>query len=153
MKSWMVTAILTLSLVLVLGLQTNAFAESEDGSKTCPFKGEKSDQSKETDYSEQHYSEKISTTSIEEQQVPSWLKSNAKWWANGQLNDSEFASGIKFLIEKDMITISNLDTSHTTSELEAPHWVKNTAGWWADGLVSDAEFVTGLEHLINTGVI
>lgn len=154
MKSWAITATLTLSLVLVLGLQANAFANSEDGSKSCPFKGEKSDYSKEgVDFSEKHQSEKISNTSVGEQQIPSWLKSNAKWWASGQLNDSEFASGIKFLIEKDMITISNIEVSQTASELEAPHWVKNTAGWWADGLVSDAEFVTGLEHLVNTGVI
>ncbi len=153
MNTWAITATVTLSLVLLLGMQSSAFADSEDGSKSCPFKGEKSDYQKEAvDYSEKHHSKKLSNTSYDEQQLPKWLKSNAKWWASGQLNDSEFTSGIKFLIEQDVITISNNDST-TSSELQTPHWIKNTAGWWADGLVSDAEFVTGLEHLVNNGVI
>jgi len=82
------------------------------------------------------------------------LKSNAKWWASGQLDDNEFASGIKFLIEQDLITLSDDEISQTpSSEIQTPHWIKNTAGWWADGLVSDAEFVSGLEHLINNRII
>ncbi|MDH3678235.1 MAG: hypothetical protein OEQ12_08045 [Nitrosopumilus sp.] len=155
MKAWTVTATLMLSLVLIVGIQTGAFADSGDGSKSCPFKGDKSDYNKNgIDYSEKHSSDKVSEASLGEQQLPSWLKSNAKWWASGQLNDNEFASGIKFLIEQDVITITNNESSHTTtSELQTPHWIKNTAGWWADGLVSDTEFVEGLEHLVNNGVI
>ena len=154
MKPWAVTATVTLSLVLLVGLQANAFADSGDGSKSCPFKGDKADYKKSgADYSQKHQSDKISSTSLDEQQLPSWLKSNAKWWASGQLNDKEFASGIKFLIEQDVITISNNEVSQTSSELQTPHWIKNTAGWWADGLVSDGEFVSGIEHLVNSGVI
>jgi len=154
MNGWVLAGSLTLSLVLLVGLQSSAFADSEDGSKSCPFKGDKSGYDKNgVDYSEKHSSDNLSKTSSDEQ-LPSWLKSNAKWWASGQLNDIEFASGIKFLIEKDLITISNNEISQTaSSEIQTPHWVKNTAGWWADGLVSDTEFVTGLEHLVNTGVI
>ena len=154
MKPWAVTATVMLSLVLLVGLQANAYADSKDGSKSCPFKGDKSGYEKSgADYSEKHQSDKISSTSSSEQ-LPSWLKSNAKWWASGQLNDKEFASGIKFLIEQDVITISNNEVSQiASSELQTPHWIKNTAGWWADGLVSDTEFVSGLEHLVNNGVI
>ena len=155
MNAWAITATLTVSLVLLVGLQSSAFADSEDGSKSCPFKGDKSDYSKNgADYSEKHQSDKTSSTSLDEQELPNWLKSNAKWWASGQLNDSEFANGIKFLIQQEVITISNHEVSQTTSsELQTPHWIKNTAGWWADGLVSDSEFVSGLEHLINIGII
>ena len=153
MNTWALTAVLTLSLVLLVGIQSSAFADSEDGSKSCPFKGDKSNYEKSgVDYSEKHQSDKITTTS-NEQQLPSWLKSNAKWWASGQLNDSEFASGIKFLIQEEVITITDNEVTHTTSDIQTPYWIKNTAGWWADGLVSDAEFVSGLEHLVNNGVI
>ncbi|MEJ2261040.1 MAG: hypothetical protein P8X83_05210 [Nitrosopumilaceae archaeon] len=146
-------ATFALSLVLVVGLQASAFADSEDG-KSCPFKGNKAGYDKEgVDYSQTHQSDKLSKTSLDEKQIPSWLKSNAKWWATGQLNDSEFASGIKFLIDQDLIVITNREISQSTSDIQTPHWVKNTAGWWADGLVSDAEFVTGLEHLVNQGII
>jgi len=43
MNTWAIAASVTLSLVLLVGLQSSAFANSEDGSKSCPFKGDKSD--------------------------------------------------------------------------------------------------------------
>ena len=154
MNIWAIATTMTISLFLLGGLEAGVYADS-DGSKSCPFKGDKSIHDKsELDYSEKHHSEKISSTSFDEQQLPSWLKLNAKWWATGQLNDNEFAAGIKFLIENDVITISENQVSQTSSlELHTPHWIKSTAGWWADGLVSDTEFVSGLEHLVNNGII
>ena len=155
MSTWAITAILALSLVLVVGIQSNAFADSEDGSYECPLSAEKNSYKKDkSDYSENHQSNEFTGTSLEEQQLPSWLKSNAKWWASGQLNDKEFATGIQFLIDQDVITIeSDKTTPMATSDIQTPYWIKNTAGWWADGLVSDSEFVSGLEHLVNNGVI
>ena len=79
MNAWAVTATLTLSLVLLVGLQASAFADSGDGSKSCPFKGDKSGYEKSgVDYSEKHQSDKISSTSLDEQQLPSWLKIKCK---------------------------------------------------------------------------
>jgi len=155
MKTWHVAATFSISLVLLLGMQTSVFAESEDGSKSCPFKGGKAGYEKSNaDYSEKHQSGKITSTSIDENQIPSWFKSNAKWWSNGQLNDSEFTTGIKFLIDQEIISISGNNISQEiSSEIQTPHWIKTTAGWWADGLVSEAEFVSGLEHLANNGII
>ena len=153
MKPWQITAVFSISLVMLLGMQSSAFAESEDGSKSCPFKGDKANYDKSgVDYTKQH-SDKISNTSLDENQIPSWLKSNAKWWSTGQLNDSEFATGIKFLMDKEIITIPDGETSQSSSEIQTPVWVKTTAGWWSDGLVSDAEFVSGLQHLVNNGII
>ena len=155
MKTWHVTATVSISLVLLLGMQASVFAESEDGSKSCPFKGDKAGYEKSNaGYSEKHQSSKITSTSSDEKQIPSWVKSNAKWWSSGQLNDSEFATGIKFLIDQKIISISGDNISQEiSSEIQTPHWIKTTAGWWADGLVSEAEFVSGLEHLVNNGII
>lgn len=153
MKTWVVAATLSISFVILLGIQTIAFADSEDGSKSCPFKGDKANYEKNgVDYSKSH-SDKITNTSGGEQQVPYWLKSNAKWWSTGQLNDSEFANGIKFLIDHEIISLPNNEIAKSTSQIQTPSWVKTTAGWWSDGLVSDAEFVSGLQHLVNNGII
>ena len=152
MKYWHVAGVFSLSLVLILGMQPMSFAESEDGKKSCPFKGDKENYEKSgADYSK-HQSDEVTNTSAD-QQVPSWLKSNAKWWSMGQLNDSEFATGIKFLIDKEIITIPSSDKAQSTLEIQAPVWVKTTAGWWSEGLVSDGEFVSGLQHLVNNGII
>ena len=38
--------------------------------------------------------------------IPSWIKNNAGWWAAGMIPDEDFVSGIKFLIENGIIKIN-----------------------------------------------
>ena len=37
--------------------------------------------------------------------VPNWIKTNAEWWANGQIDDKTFATGIEFLIKIGLIVV------------------------------------------------
>ena len=37
--------------------------------------------------------------------VPMWFKNNACWWSNGKISDSDFLSGIQFLIDKGFLKI------------------------------------------------
>jgi len=41
----------------------------------------------------------------EESPIPSWIKLNAAWWADGLVTDVEFLSGIEYMIEKGIIVI------------------------------------------------
>ncbi len=84
--------------------------------------------------------------------VPAWIKNNALWWANGKINDGEFISGLQFLIENDIIRISNLPESDITAK-EVPDWVRNNANWWAHDKISEKEFVNGIKYLISNGII
>ena len=85
-------------------------------------------------------------------EVPSWVKNNAGWWADDSISESEFLSGISFLISDGTISIPPTTVSESDSE-EVPVWVKNNAGWWAEGAISDDEFVNGIQHLITMGLI
>jgi len=38
-------------------------------------------------------------------EIPSWIKNNASWWADGQIDDKSFLSGIEFLVDKSIIII------------------------------------------------
>ena len=38
-------------------------------------------------------------------ELPSWIKTNAGWWAEGALDDETFLSGIEFLIQSGIIRI------------------------------------------------
>ena len=42
----------------------------------------------------------------ESQQIPSWLRNNAGWWAEGAISNEEFVKGIQYLIQKNLIKIS-----------------------------------------------
>ena len=90
------------------------------------------------------------------QEVPDWVKSNAGWWADGTISESEFLSGVEFLVKDGIIVVPQTATGVSdtvTSEESVPDWVKSNAGWWADGTISDGEFVNGIQYLIKTGLI
>ncbi|MDH5463672.1 MAG: peptidase [Nitrosopumilus sp.] len=85
-------------------------------------------------------------------EIPDWVKTNAGWWADGTITESEFLSGIEFLIKNDILVVPSTAVSSESSE-GVPDWVKTNAGWWADGTITDSEFVNGIQHLIKTGLI
>jgi peptidoglycan/xylan/chitin deacetylase (PgdA/CDA1 family) len=39
--------------------------------------------------------------------VPSWIKNNAGWWAEGAIDDNSFVQGIQFLIKEGIMSISS----------------------------------------------
>ena len=88
-------------------------------------------------------------------QIPSWIKNVSGWWANDEISEQEFLSGIEYLINNNIITISSIPCSvfGTSSSEAVPNWLKNTAGWWSEDLIEDIEFVNGLEYLIKKQII
>jgi len=84
--------------------------------------------------------------------IPEWVKNNAKWWSNGQIDDNSFVEGIQFLIKEGLIKIP-ITEQNIVGQDEIPDWVKNNAGWWADDLISETDFVKGIEFLASQGII
>ena len=87
------------------------------------------------------------------EKIPEWIKTNAFWWAEGQIDDSDFSVGIEHLIKEDIISIPDLPESGDTTGEEIPDWIKNNAAWWADGLISNEDFVSGLKYMVEHGII
>ena len=95
----------------------------------------------------------FTTASAQEVSIPAWIKNNAGWWANDQIPDTTFVDGIEFLIEKEIIVISDMPKASSEKTESIPAWVKNNAGWWANDQIGDETFVNGLEYLIKVGII
>ena len=102
-----------------------------------------------TDVLDEDFEEIISETEIE---IPAWVKNNAGWWADDLIGDSDFVSGIQFLITEGIMTIPTTQSGTSTSE-NIPIWVKNNAEWWADDLIGDSDFVSGIQFLITEGIM
>lgn len=96
------------------------------------------------------YTQKESTT---KPQVPSWVKNTAKWWSEEKINDSDFSTGIEFLIKEKIIKIPETKKSSSQSIQKIPSWVKNNAEWWANGQISEDDFIKGIQYLIEHGII
>ena len=80
--------------------------------------------------------------------IPSWIKDDVKWWAEGMIPDYEIIDGITYMMEQDFITNPNMPGSETI-----PDWMRVSAGWWAQDLISDDEFLRGIQFLLDEGVI
>ena len=91
--------------------------------------------------------------SCESFMIPDWIKNNAGWWADGDIDDESFIQGIQHLIKEGIMTIPPTIQGEGTHTNEIPDWVKNNAGWWADGDIDDESFIQGIQHLIKEGII
>ncbi len=85
--------------------------------------------------------------------IPEWIKNNAKWWSRTQISDQDFAKGLEYLVQRDIIQIPENQSSKGTSESELPSWLRKNAGWWSQGLLSDDEFFKSIQWLIDNEFI
>jgi len=84
--------------------------------------------------------------------LPPEMKLDAELWATGKITDSEFVTGIEFMLENNIIMISNISSGSISGD-EIPDWVRNTAHWWSQDLISEDEFVNSLKFLIEERII
>ena len=96
----------------------------------------------------------------EDTQIPGWIKNVASWWANGEISENEFLTGIEYLINNNIISLSSVPCSIITEDQNVssstglvPNWVKNNAKWWSEDLIGDTDFINGLDYLIEGQII
>jgi len=85
--------------------------------------------------------------------IPEWVKNNAKWWSEGEIDDNTFATGIEFMIKQGIISVPSTQSDAQNADATIPDWVRNNAAWWADGQIDDNTFASGLQFLIKEGII
>jgi hypothetical protein len=88
---------------------------------------------------------------IAHDKIPSWIKNTAAQWSRGEISDSDFSDGIRYLIENDFIRVPGIQD--TESESEIPDWIKNSASWWASGKITEDEFINSIKYLIENRII
>lgn len=84
--------------------------------------------------------------------IPSWIRNNAKWWADGTISDTDFVQGIQFLIKEGILKIPPTEAGKAAGT-QIPPWVKNNAKWWSEGTITDDDFVKGIQFLVSQGII
>ncbi|MCH7647350.1 MAG: HYR domain-containing protein [Thaumarchaeota archaeon] len=84
--------------------------------------------------------------------IPDWIKTVASVWCDDKIANSEFISAIQYLIENNIISISETSSGYGSSQ-EIPSWVKNNACWWSQNLITGEDFASGIEYLVQQGII
>ena len=85
--------------------------------------------------------------------IPKWIRTNASWWSDGQIDDSSFVKGIQYLIKEKIMNIPPTSQGTGTKTNEIPSWIKNNAKWWSNGQIDDETFVQGLQYLIQNKIL
>lgn len=85
--------------------------------------------------------------------IPSWVKKNASYWSTGTVGDSDFVSGIQYLVQQGIMKIPPSPSTTNSSSSQIPSWIKTNAGWWAKGQIPDDDFVKGIQYLISNRIM
>ena len=85
--------------------------------------------------------------------IPNWIKNNAAWWAEGQIDDDAFIQGIQFLIKESILKIPPTTQGSISGTSDIPNWIKNNAAWWAEGQIDDDAFIQGIQFLIKESIL
>ena len=100
----------------------------------------------------------VPNSSAQDAQIPNWIKNVAGWWGSGDISESEFVTGIEYLINNNIISISFMPCndeiqSQYGDTKSVPDWIKNNANWWSENLIDDTDFINGLQYLIEHKII
>jgi hypothetical protein len=100
----------------------------------------------------------VPNSSAQDAQIPGWIKDVAGWWANGQISENEFVTGIEYLINNNIILLHSIPCNEKIESQygdtkSVPDWIKNNASWWSDNLIDDIDFINGLQYLIKHKII
>ena len=92
----------------------------------------------------------VTEATSEQSKIPPWVKNNAEWYGNGQLDELDFILVIEYLIENGLIKIPYLP-EEIKQETKIPDWIRINAKWWSDDQISDDEFINAIQYLIKNG--
>ncbi len=94
----------------------------------------------------------VADDSLQDISIPDWIKNLAKWWFEGNIDDSTYASAFEFMIKEEIIIVPLTDKQESV-DTKIPDWLKKQAKWWSEGTISDKDYVAGLQFLIANGII
>ena len=73
----------------------------------------------------------------EDYNIPAWIKNNAAWWSEGQIDDASFVSGIKYMIENGIMEISQSNTPVNNMSLDDLYQENQEFREYFDNTLSD----------------
>jgi len=100
----------------------------------------------------------VPNSSAQDAQIPDWIKDVAGWWASGVISETEFLTGIEYLINNNIILLDFVPCndkiqSQYGDTKSVPVWIKNNANWWSENQIGDIDFINGLQYLIEYKII
>jgi len=91
--------------------------------------------------------------------VPTWVKTTAQFWVDGNVGDKDFTGGIGYLIQERIIDFkdkppkASVSEGESDSEPSVPTWIRETTKWWIEEKVPEDQFLEGIKWLVANKII
>jgi len=105
----------------------------------------------------------IQNANADSVEIPKWIRTMVKFYADGDTSDKEFASALEHLIKLGIIKSPRLSIVEDRQSVDkdmsveekvvVPDWIKNNAKLYADGVIDDSTFISGIEFMIEEEII
>ena len=86
-------------------------------------------------------------------EVPSWVKNTVEWWSLTKINDEDFLESLEYLIENDVIVITEKQSTTNNNELKMMSVIRTDLNTWSQNQSSDKEFFENIHWLIDNNLI
>ena len=83
------------------------------------------------------------------EQIPEWVKNNAKLWSENQIDNESYFNALEVLIEDSIIKPKYV----LIGEEKIPEWVKNNAKLWSENQIDNESYFNALEFLMENNII
>ena len=85
------------------------------------------------------------------EETPSWFKSNAHWFSDEIISDSEYTDALTYLIHEGAIVIESELSPKT--EQKIPDWVRNIFIWYGQEQISEDDVLNAIIFLVQNQII
>ena len=86
-------------------------------------------------------------------EVPSWVKNTVEWWSLTKINDEDFLESLEYLIENDVIVITEKQSTTNNNELKMMSVSRTDLNTWSQNQSSDKEFFENIHWLMDNNLI
>jgi len=95
----------------------------------------------------------IMVSAQEDYNIPAWIKNNAAWWSEGQIDDASFVSGITYMIENGIMEISQSNTSVNDMSLDDLYQENQEFREYFDAQIYDIAEYAGNEQVLSERIL
>lgn len=86
---------------------------------------------------------------------PIWVKNIAGWWSVGALDNKDFTTSMRYLVDHELIHAPLLTGSDSSIESmqKIPNWIKTLVKMWYLDQIDDKTFASSIKYLLSNGIM
>ena len=89
----------------------------------------------------------LNATAQTSSSIPAWIKNTARWWADGQVSDTDFIKALQWLINQKILIVPQSTQPHTMPSQPSSQGQSNVSPGFSSTDCHRDETITGIVHM------